>query len=182
MEAAFLFPCVFFVIIGLLYLSFYLHDKVRIQSDIDETIIKATRLIKNEADMTTGMIDYEKYNNRGIFYFLNNNLEEIQQTIKNYLKQQLKSGLFIATVQKIKVTCNQNQIDIEVSAKMNIPFLAVREYFTGSGLVVQINTSSELQNPVEFIRIFDVYSEVANRIGIINNTLRKIQSIVNQIH
>jgi hypothetical protein len=180
-EAALIFPCIFFVIIGLMYLGFYMHDKVRIQAIIDETVIKGRALIRTETNIKTGLLDYEAYYERGIFYFINNDIQEKQNHVYDYIQNQLSRGFFIASVENINVTVTNSNISIKVNASMDFPYVDIERLFLESGLSVQLVNNSDIQNPVEFIRIFDVFSGVADRVEVVNGTLIKLQKILSKI-
>ena len=49
-EAAFIMPLILFVIIALCYLSFYMHDKIIIQSLADDAGYKVSGYKKHESD------------------------------------------------------------------------------------------------------------------------------------
>lgn len=180
-EAALVFPIVIFVVIGVLYLAFYLHDKVKIQGLIDEASLKAKAYVRNETDINTGLIDYETYNKRGIFYPLRNDLDHKEEKMKEYLEGKLSSGLFIADLDAVEVILGYSDIDIEVSVDMDIPFFDVRQYFTGSGFSLRLKNTVPIQNPMEFIRIFSIFTAVASKIRIIDETLKKLHEILNKI-
>lgn len=180
-EAALILPCIFFIIIGLLYLGFYVHDKVKIQAIINETAIKGRALIQNETDMNTGLMDYEAYNHRGILYFFNNDVQEKKVKIYNYACSKFSSGFFIAKVEKIEVIANYTNIKIEVMARMDLPLLDVQRLFVNSGSSIQLRNSFEIQNATEFIRIFAVFSGVADKVEVIDTALKKLQKVLDKL-
>jgi hypothetical protein len=180
-EIAFVFPIVLFVIVGLIYLGFYMHDKDKIEAVINETLIKGRNLLQNETDMNTGLIDYEAYYKRGILYSLEDNLQEKKEEIYNYIQTQLGKGLFIADINAIDVNVSHTQISIEVKAEMKLPFLGIRPFFAGSGTSVIEKTAVPIQNNTEFIRIFNIFSSVAGKIPVIDETLKKLQQILNKL-
>ncbi len=179
-EAALVFPIVLFIIVGLIYLGFYMHDKDKIEAVINETLIKSRNLLQNETDMNTGLIDYETYYKRGILYSLQNNLQDKKEEIYNYIQTQLSKGLFIADINTIDVNVSHTQISIEVKAEMELPFLGIRPFFARSGTSVTENAAVSIQNNTEFIRIFDIFSSVAEKIPVIDETLKKLQQILNK--
>lgn len=175
------FPCVLFIIVGLIYLGFYMHDKVKIQTVLNETALKGRALIRNEIDINTGRINYEEYNQRGIFYILNNDLSGKKTEIYNYLDSKLKSGLFIAKISNIEVVASLSNIHMEVNAIMEIPFFDVKKLFSNSGLSIYDKNITEIQDPMEFIRVFNVFSGVADKVEVVDKILKKLQKILNII-
>ncbi len=183
MEAALIFPCILFVIFGLLYLGFYMHDKVRIQSVLDETALKGRALIENEAELAAGNIDYEKYLERGILHFLlNNDLTEQEAQIYDYAMNHLQGGLFLARIERIEVSAARSDIGIEVLAAMEFPFFEVKKLFTESGFSVKLNNITQIQNPMEFIRVFEVFSGAADKSAAVDKAIKNLQQLLNKIH
>jgi hypothetical protein len=180
-EAAFLFPTVLFVIIALIYMGFYLHDKASMNSTINETMLKGKNLLLNDTNMNSGLIDYDTYLKRGVLYSLEDNLGNKKNEIYDYINTELSSGLLIATINQINVTVTYSNITIEVNSTMNLPFLEVKKYFTGTGTQVNLKSSAEVSSIPEFIRIFDVFSGVAEKIPLVNEVLQKLQQILNKV-
>ena len=177
-EAALILPCIFFIIIGLLYLGFYVHDKVKIQAIINQTAIKGRALIRNETDMYTGLMDYEAYNHRGILYCFSNDVQEKKDKIYNYACSKFSRGFFIAKVEKIEVSATYTNVKIEVITKMDLPLFNVKQLFANNNSSIQLMNSSEIQNATEFIRIFTVFAGVGDKVEVIDTTLKKLQKVL----
>jgi hypothetical protein len=180
-EAALLFPCILIFIIGLLYLGFYMHDKVKLQSVLNNTMVKARALILNEADMNTGLMDYEEYKKRGIFYLLNNNMTSKEEEIKTYFEKEIENGLFISDIKSVHVTASQSKVSIKADAHMEFPLIDIQELFVTSGLMFRMEGTFEIHNPMEFIRIFDVFSNTASKAGTVDKVLKDLQIILNKV-
>ena len=103
-EAALILPIILFIIIGLLYLGFYLHDKVKIQSIIDDTATRGRELIQFETGLETGLIDYSSHQNRSFLYPYFTDFKEKENKINTYLKKQLNTALFITKIDSVLET------------------------------------------------------------------------------
>ncbi len=178
-EASLIFPMILFIIIGFIYLGFYLHDQDKIEAVINETLLKSRNLIQNDTDIKSGIMDYEKYYKRGILYSLQNNLQDKKQEIYNYLQTQLNKGLFIADINYIGIEVSHTSISIEIKAEMELPFWGVQSLFDGKTQVTGYN-STAVQNNTEFIRIFDIFSSVAEKVPAIDKSLKKLQQILDK--
>lgn len=180
-EAAFIFPSVLFIIIALIYMGFYMHDKAKINSDINETLLKGKNLVLYEADINTGLIDYDAYLNRGILYSLEGNMEDYKTEISDYINKSLDNGLFIASINQVEVNVTYSSLSVEINASMKFPFLEIKKYFTGTGTQIILDRSLEVNSTPEFIRIFDVFSGVVDKMPLIDETLQKLQEILGKI-
>ena len=177
-EAALILPIILFIIIGLMYLGFYLHDKVKIQSIINDTSTRGGELIQYEADLETGLIDYDRYQNRSLLYPYFADFSKKEYEIDTYLVERLKRGLFIAKIDSVTVSASSNKIHILVNGHMDIPFREVKQLFTDNGLTFSNESTMEIHNTVEFIRIFDVFSGVAEKVKFIDEILQNLQRLI----
>lgn len=161
-----------------MYLGFYLHDKVKIQSIINDTSTRGGELIQYEADLETGLIDYDRYQNRSLLYPYFADFSKKEYKIDTYLVERLKRGLFIAKIDSVTVTVSANKIHILVNGHMDIPFREVKQLFTDNGLTFSNESTMEIHNTVEFIRIFDVFSGVAEKVKFIDEILQNLQRLI----
>jgi len=180
-EAALILPIILFIIIGLLYLGFYLHDKVKIQSVINDISTKGRELIQYEADLKTGLIDYGYYQSRFFFYPYFTDFVEKENNINVYLTEELNKGLFIAKVDSVAVSATLKRIHISVNGHMDIPFIEINQLFTNSGLTFSNNNTMEIHNTEEFIRVLDVFSGVADKVKVIDDILQNLQKLISSI-
>lgn len=177
-EAAFVMPMIIFIVIALIYMSFYMHDKSRIQSILDTAITQSSLMIKHEMDSTNREIDYEHIDARGIYYPVIGSVEKERNAIIEMVKAQLSSGLFIANIENITVEADHLDIQIKVCARMKISILKVKEFFYGSGTQVTITSRGRVHYPAEFVRRFDVVEGVAHDIKGYDEIILKLQKII----
>ncbi len=158
-----------------------MHDKVRIQTVLNQAATKSRALIRNEVVIDSGVINYEEYLQRGFLYFLENDLTVKKEEIVRYLEDKLSNGLFLAEIETIGVTVTLSNIHMEVSASMQIPFFEVRNLFYKSGFYIKHSNDTEIHNPMEFIRIFDVFSGVIDKMEAVDRVLKNLQKILSSI-
>lgn len=177
-EAALILPIIIFIIIGLLYLGFYLHDKVKVQSVIDDTATRGREWIQCETNLETGIMDSSSYRNRSLLYPYFSDYKEKEYEIKTYLMNQLNSGLFILKLDAVTVSASSNRIYIMVNGHMQVPFGEVKQLFTNTGLSFQDESKIEIHHSVEFIRIFEVFSGVAEKVKFIDEILQRLHKVI----
>ena len=158
-----------------------MHDKVRIQSILNQAATKSRALIRNEAAIDSGAINYEEYLQRGFLYFIENDLSLKKEEIANYLENKLNNGLFLAKIETIGVTATLSNVHMEVSASMQIPFFEVKTLFLKSGFNIKHSNDTEIHNPVEFIRIFEVFTGVTDKMEAVDKVLKNLKKILSSI-
>ncbi|HWT74743.1 MAG TPA: TadE family protein [Mobilitalea sp.] len=162
-EAAYLMPIVIITIFALIYLSFILHDKCLIQGEVDKVLHKASFNVKHEADLITGAVEFEKLDERGIFYFIFGSTQDEENRLKEYLKKELSEGLFLMKITSAEIEVNKFDINIQIEAKANITLPVFHNLLNRySGIL--ITNSCVIHNPAETIRAAEVILETGSSI------------------
>jgi len=176
-EAALIMPLIVFILFALIYLSFYLHDRCKVQGVIDQTLHKAGLTVKHEADFSTGEVFYEEINNRGVFYlpFADTGTEE--DNIRNYLQTKLKSGLFLARIIDLQVDVGKYNITISVEAEIPISLLGVTDIWKPNNRMI-VEGKSQIHNPAETIRFCEVILDTGTKVKGVEALKEKLVNIL----
>lgn len=175
MEAALVFPIILFIIVSFIYLSFYLHDKYRIEEVLNISILKALEYNQTETNMVTGYIDYEGYIEQGILYRFKSR-EKKEESVENYLYTYLNDRLIITKVEEITVAITDKELKISAKGYVNIPD------FSGLfGDEYNLTFHKDEKNTIhsrEFIRLFDVLGGVAEQIPGADHAIELLQNVL----
>ncbi len=155
LEAALIFPAVLFIIFSIIYLCFYMHDKVTIEGVINDALLRGRNSVKYEIDMDTSTQNTTKYLNANRMIPENDNLSK-ESKIKIYLQKELQKGLFIANTTGVEAKVNKGEVAIIVNGYMKIPFIEFRKYFEKSGLTFKFDQNVKIHQTMNDIRIFDI--------------------------
>lgn len=177
-EAALIMPIIIVVIMALIYMSYYMHDKSRIQAIIDSNIIKSGLIIKHESDTESNELDYINIDSRGIYYPVIGDTDEEKERIIKDLNNQFSANLYIAQIENIIVDADHSNICIKVEVLMNISILRVKELFTGSGTNITILSNGRVHYPGEFVRKFDAVEGVIDDVRGYDQVLSKLNSFL----
>lgn len=176
-EAALIFPFILYIIIALIYLGFYLHDYGKIQAIIHEGQIRGKGQVINDVDMDTGVLSYNDYLNRTVFYPVDNDFDNKEVKIKNFIYSYCHEKLLISKVNDIKVEVKASNITITVNMKANFPFNSIEKLFLGNENIV-IESKEKNTQPADFIRGFQVSADVGEKIDIVNQVINKLKKAV----
>lgn len=177
-EAALIMPIIVIVIMALLYMGFYMHDKSRIQAIINSNLIRAGLIIKHELLIKGNEIDYINLDSRGIYYPILGDIKQEKERIINNLNDQFASNLYLAQIEDINVELDHFNINIEVVVLMDISILKVKELFTGSGTNITISSNGRVHYPAEAVRKFDVMEGMINDVKGYDQVLGKLNSFI----
>ena len=119
----------YFVVFALLYLSFYLHDKCRIQGIINKTLHNASITLKHEADIDTGNLSYETIGERGVFYLLmgNNDMKPPRSAI---LTARVIGGAILNKNCRGKFRGRKDQVKLSVETETSVSLYWVKQLFS----------------------------------------------------
>ncbi len=177
-EAAFVIPAIFCTIFTLIYLAFYLHDKSKMQSIIDEALYKAGLSIKYEADINCAEIKIEQLMEKSIFSVITGYGEEEEIEIKEYLEDKLSKRFFLLKVSSIEVIVRRTNISIEVGAKAE-NMLPLLNYLLQPITHLNINNSFSIHDPAETIRGVEVILETGDKIKGVHKLFEFLKSGLN---
>ncbi|BCJ92481.1 hypothetical protein acsn021_00500 [Anaerocolumna cellulosilytica] len=179
-EASLLFPIIFFIIIWLIYLGFYLHDKNRLNVIVDDSLLKARYLIENETDLTAGDVNYEVYIKRGVLYGFIGSLNEKEVLLLEYVNNQLKSGLLIADNITVQTRLDRWKVGMEINADFSVPIIQVQKLFRRK-LTLTAVKEIPLMDTEEFLRMFDIFSGVAEKIPAAEKVLNGLSRLLKKV-
>lgn len=155
LEAALIFPTILFIIFSIIYLCFYMHDKVTMEGAINNALLQGRNLVKYEIDMDTNEQNTTKYLNKNrVIPEIDNLLEE--KKISAYLHKDLQKGLFIASVTGVDAKVSKDDVIVTVNGYMKIPFLEVSKFFENKGLIFKFEHNIKIHQTMNDIRIFDI--------------------------
>lgn len=161
-EAALILPMVIFIILAIVFLSFYLYDICRIEGVMDRVLHQAALTLKHESNIATGEVDYLKLRDRGVFYLLIGDTNEEEAAIEDYLWQELDKGLFFAKVTDIQVTAGKQKVTVSAEAEVRIPVSGILDYFRPHNISYEV--SCPIHNPAEAIRLSEVILHTGSKI------------------
>lgn len=164
LEAALVFPIILLIVFSIIYLGFYMHDKVKLEGVIDNGLMLGRNLVKYEIDMVTNKQNITKYlmNNRVINE--NDNLYK-EGIINEYLQKELEKGFFLADTTKVDTKISGNEITVMVNGYMNIPFIEFRRYFEESSLTFRVEHKVQVHQTMNDIRKLDIGIDLITKYG-----------------
>ena len=156
-EMTFIFPVVFFVLVAILYFSFYMMDKSKVQAKIDQCALEQSICMKQgiELEQDISKRDFSKHE---LFTYWSSS-DKQEKVLKEYTEKKLENILYMGELQEVKTNINLTEIKISAKVKMNIAFSNIKEYFTKTPLTYTVNVTQQIENSCEFVRIYETFDE-----------------------
>lgn len=162
-EAALIMPLIIFVILALIFLIFYLCDRIKIQNILHEGLEKAVLQVKRPGSFDGEEIYFEHINDRGPLFFLTGSLEQEREELEGFLSAGLERGFYLAGPGILEIMLDHQRAGAEIVIRPNIPIPQVKKYFKRVPLIVKAQIG--IHNPAEFVRIYTVLGEVVGKLG-----------------
>ena len=128
-EAVFIVPIIIFVVFSLIYFTFYLHDRVRLEAIL-------------ERGFTTKSWEF------------NSSSEEREQEILNYLEQELNRGFFFFKKEACFCEIDGFFISIRAEMKYQLSLTPIYDFWNRKKNVV-LERKKLLHNPQEVKRVYE---------------------------
>ncbi|TCK93108.1 TadE-like protein [Natranaerovirga hydrolytica] len=187
-EASLLMPFIVFVLITLIYMGFYFHDKTLLQTAVNDVSIKQAKALKyTEVDITTGAVNFQTINDRNL-YWRWTNLNTEPQNEKAYLIERLHTKLFQVNPEAITINTRveknliSHYVVVECVAPFNTPFNFI-PMLLNKGQPLRITAQSKAMMPdhQEFVRTIDLMQYAIDNLAFLEGMNNAYQEALNTI-
>lgn len=161
-EMAFVFPMVFFLVLTLCYLTFFMCDKVRLQSMVNTLSEKQAVCVKDHYELGSTR-DYSTILEKGVLYYLED-LSAEQALFQEKLENKGKKLLILGEVESVECSVGYSSVEANIVVNVEIGLSMVKEYFTGTPLQYTIHAKIPVHNPSEFVRSYTVIGDTIDQI------------------
>lgn len=175
LEAMFVFPVVFFMVITLCYMTFYLCDYVRLQGLVEEMAEEQAICIKDDT-VLFNEVDYKKRRERGATYFLKN-LSKEKNILLTEVKNQASKMKLIGTVESVTASVSHTRVTIQLNMAISTGIPKVHEYLGGTPYRYQVTTAIPVHNPVEFTRAYTILADTMESVEGAKKIQKKLDDI-----
>lgn len=174
-EAAMVMPIVLFVVIALIYMSFYLHDFCVIRTVSDQMVSELCHVKEGGAGRNVAVTGAESFLSQN-FSILGLQLsEEKKNMIYNTMESSLKGKLFLLSYKSCEVSIAFQKVTLQVYAKGGISSRLVQRLLPP--LNIHITSYGTVHQPAVSVRaeklIFDEFEKT--------KVFDRIQSLLNKV-
>lgn len=175
-EAAFIFPIVFFVVLALCFFAFYMCERVKLQAVVN-TMVQEQAICVKDNTVLGKKRDYATILDKGVFYYLSD-LSDKKSALNKQLQSKAKEILIIGTVNKVESKVSHTKVEATVTVNVNIGVSQVKEYLTGTPLQYQITANAPVHNPAEFTRGYMVIGETVDGVKGMDTIKQKLKEFL----
>lgn len=174
-EAAFVFPIVFFVLLAVIYMCFYQVDKNSAGTIVHQAAEEQAICMKEQIELGKKK-EKTQWAEHNLFYFLKDSTS-VQKKTKEQVEEQLLEQLMMGTVENVSVEADYTKVTVSATVSMNIGISRIKEFFTGTPLQYQTSITVPVHNPSEFARIYDAMGEMLDNVKGFEKVKEKLKSL-----
>ena len=182
LEAAFVVPIVFFIIIFFLSFTFYCYDRSKLQTELNDIMRKASAYMTYEVDLYLDeVIDY-KIAQRDCLYVWFGERSQKEKVLQEYISKRLSAKYYITSVESITVESSATKLRVAGIANMRFP---VFWFATGAkDYPFEVNFSQEVSMfpREEKARIMTAVMELGSNIKGVDKLLSTVSKFVDRLH
>lgn len=181
-EAAFIVPIVIFVVLALIYLTFCLHDRVKLEEVVERALGQGNLLAAERAEIEGAPCNYKMINQSGNWGYFKVSYENEEEALRGYLEEQLNHGFFILNVESVSCKVNGFQAEITVKMKGKISLNPVKNML-GKTTEFVLKRTVSIHNPEEAKRAYEELQIAIDHIGDFNfvkGYMRKLESTLEE--
>ncbi len=179
-EAAFLIPIVIFVIMALIYLTFYLHDRIRLEEVMEGALSQGNFHVSNRSGLDGIPFSYADINKSENWGYIHNSYERSEIQILEVLKEEMKTGFFF--LKEKSVSCDIDGFFIKIKIEMESPVsLNPLENFWKKKKKVVLERKIALHNPEEVLRAYEGLQFIIDDVSSFTFVKKHIEKLRNTV-
>ena len=176
-EAVFLFPMIFFILLAVIHFAYYQADKTTVQITADHFAKEQAVALKERVELGEHKKIKDLSQHKLFCYVQGTGGKE--DTLRKKIKENLQGKLLNGDVEQIKVLVGYTEITVEVTVSFRVLVSQVKEYFTGTPLQYTQRVSIPVHNPAEFVRAYSALELALDDVGAFEKLKEQIRKIKN---
>ena len=181
-EAALVFPIIFFVLLFLLNYTFYYYDRAKLQSEIDDITRKAGAYMSYEVGLEDNKVDRVSIALKNTLWVFFGNRQPKEYQLKEYMKDRLKSGYYVLEVQDVDVFSTYSNVTITGAVRINFYGMNwIGEFFDNSFSFVFERTTKTFPRE-EKARALQAMISLGTKIKGVEEAVNQLAKFIGNIH
>ncbi len=174
-EATFLFPMIFFIILAILNMAFYFCDMCKVQGVLDQYAKRQAVCTKEHRSLEKER-DYEKIADTGIFWCMADN-SQAEAELKAAVKEKIEEKSLVSKVEKVETQVTAQKVFVKVKIKCPLWIGNIKEWVSGVPLEYTLATEIMVHDPAEFVRVYTQLEQINDGDNVWMDILEKLGRI-----
>ena len=174
-EATFLFPMIFFIILAILNMAFYFCDMCKVQGVLDQYAKRQAVCTKEHRSLEKER-DYEKIADTGIFWCMADT-SQAEAELKAAVKEKIEEKSLVSKVEKVETQVTAQKVFVKVKIKCPLWIGNIKEWVSGVSLEYTLATEIMVHDPAEFVRVYTQLEQINDGDNVWMDILEKLGRI-----
>lgn len=180
-EAALVFPVVFFVVLFMFNYILYSYDRAKLQAELNDLMRVSASYTSYEVGLDTKAVDRVAVVNRNILWILFGNRDLKKEAIEKYAREKMNQGLYITEIESINAEFTFATLTVRGSAKVNLIGLDWAPNIFRKPFEINIGQQTSIFPREEKARILQAVYELGTSIKGVDRILERFSGFVNNI-
>lgn len=176
-EASIIVPIVTVIVFLIIYFNFYLHDRVKFESQIHMLALEGSNLIQYDISNDGSVNDYD----HSIFYFFLDAKTEEKRFLSERITKTFDNGLFIGKLLNLSVDTNVSNLTYQGVFSYEIPLLGFFKIISLDTFEIPFEIKATIFPREETTRILDVALKTGESIKGVSKAIDKVVEVLNAI-
>lgn len=154
-------PIVIFVIVSVIFMAFYLHDRSRVRNILDYGADIGGLYARWECSQYGDKIYFEKIKEQPPFFRLTGRLDRENRMLREWVREKLHRNFYLSYSEEPEITITHQTVLIRMPVRLILPVKQVIPYFKRKRYFEEARAA--VHNPAEFVRIYDTLGELIQK-------------------
>ena len=177
LEATLLFPTILFILISFIYFSFYLHDRVRLESFVNRILLESKDYTLYSKELGTGKINYNRFLNKQLLQ-LDYDGFELENEIEVYAYNTISKEFFIGQTKDLDILIKKDAIIMNVTLDIHIPIQAIRILLGKGSIEINYENRVKLIDKSNQVRKIQITMGIARKIDEVDKWLLELRELL----
>lgn len=181
-EAALVFPIIFFVILFMLNYTFYCYDRAKLQAQLNDAMRRSAALMSYEIDLLDSAVNRISLASKDFLWVLLGDRHPKEQLIQEYCVNELDKGMYITRLEQISVESSYTELIIRGTATVQVIGLDWLSGFADYPFEIKMGQSENTFPREERARIIEAMIELGTNIKGVESIIEKVRNLVQKVH
>ena len=181
-EAALIFPIIFFIVLFMLNYTFFCYDRAKLKTQLDDMLRRSQAFMSYEIDLWDSTVSRGSLANKEFLWVFMGDRKPKEELIKQFCMDELSQGMYVTTLNEVSVESTYTELMIHGTATVKFVGLYWMNGFADYPFEIRLGQSSKIFPREERARILQSMIELGTNIKGIDSILGYVKQLVGLVH
>ncbi len=180
-EAALVFPLIFFVLLFMLNYTFYCYDRAKLQAKMNDVMRRSAAFMSYDIDLWDNTVNRTSLANKEFLWVFLGDRKPKEDLIQQYCMYELSQGLYITSIEQMSVDSTYTELMIRGTATVQVIGLKWVSGFSDYPFEIKMGQSGKTFPREERVRIIEAMIELGTDIKGVEKILQQVRKVIEEI-